>query len=59
MSPGSSRMWTGYSRETMSSPGNSPPKRKNDRYVPTIGIDRIAPWAKRMPVPDSRSSGRE
>ncbi|CAM5285895.1 hypothetical protein STENM223S_08668 [Streptomyces tendae] len=28
-------------------------------YVPMIGVDRIAPWVKRTPVPESRSSGSE
>ena len=28
-------------------------------YVPTTGIDFMKPSAARMPVPESRSSGRE
>ena len=31
------------------SPGNSPPKTKNEMYEPTTGIDRIRPSAIRRP----------
>jgi hypothetical protein len=57
-------MWRVSKRATRSSPGNSPPKRKKDTYVPTIGIGigigigRIVPFTTCGPVPDSRSSGR-
>ncbi len=40
-------------------PGNSPPKTKNDMYVPTTGMESMMPWAIRSPVPESRSSGSE
>jgi hypothetical protein len=29
-----------------------------DRYVPTMGMDRIVPFTTARPVPESRSSGR-
>ena len=59
MMPGSSSTWTEKNRATKSCPGNSPPKRNIDRYVPTIGTDRTAPSMNRTPVPESRSSGSE
>ncbi len=40
-------------------PGNSPPKMKNMRYVPTTGIDSMMPATMRTPTPESRSSGSE
>ena len=57
--PGISSTWMMYSRGTMSFPGNCPPNRKNEMYVPTIGMPRITPSRIRSPVPDSRSSGSE
>ena len=57
--PGISSTCTVYSRGMNASPGNSPPKTKNEMYEPTTGIDRIRPSAIRRPVPDSRSSGSE
>ena len=59
MMPGISSTCTMYSRGMKSSPGNSPPKIRNDRYVPTTGIARMMPEVMRRPVPDSRSSGSE
>lgn len=58
-SAGTSRMWTEYSRGTMSWPGYWLPNTNMVRYVPTTGIDWMIPCAMRSPVPDSRSSGRE
>jgi len=41
------------------SPGKAPPKAKNERYVPTTGIDWIIACAILIPVPDNKSSGSE
>ena len=59
ISAGISSTWMVNSRGMKSCPGKSPPNRKNETYVPTIGIDRMTPEAMRRPVPDSRSSGSE
>ena len=43
----------------ITSPGNGPPKTRNETQVPTTGIDSMIASAIRRPVPESRSSGSE
>jgi hypothetical protein len=52
-------MCTLYSRGMIISPGNGPPKMPYTRYVPITGAVCTNPAMARMPVPESRSSGRE
>ena len=48
-----------YRRPMIAVPGNSPPKRKNEMYVPMTGMDLMTPSMMRRPLPESRSSGSE
>jgi hypothetical protein len=54
---GRTRMWSTNSLGMMSTPGNSPPKIRNESHVPITGMDRIIECVTLSPVPDSRSSG--
>ena len=59
MSAGTSRMWSDVQAADDAVPGNSPPNRKKEMYVPITGMDLMTPSMMRRPLPESRSSGSE
>ncbi len=59
MMPGSRRTWIGKKRGMMFVARELASEEEEGEVRSTIGTDRIAPWAKRTPVPESRSSGSE